>query len=229
MRTSTLALVAAVAASVALAAPSVKAAPIMTPDGSPFPDGSELLLTPAGGGSFQFLGMSIAYITITGFSGSTVVSSNSSGNEIFKYTGVEFAGFTTGGTEIGPIDVDSNGFVVRVSNRAPPPNAGRGLNSTGTFNADVLSATFTGSVGGTTVSTSLTGLASGTVTYTRDSNLDLFVDQSTWTVPGQFCIDRSCTRVPLNATFTGVSEPTTMAVLGLAVTGLVAARRRRAA
>lgn len=82
------------------------------------------------------------------------------------------------------------------------------------------------------MTTSLSSIPNGSATFSK-VNGDVYVAED-WpnSIPGQFSVDGGPnTSVPLTATTTSLTalpEPATMALLGLPMLGMLAARRRRA-
>lgn len=213
-----------------IAATPVSAAPVFTGNGDPFPMGGEVLLT----GSFDTPFGHVNNIVISNYNLQNIAFMG--GNQTVTYT-ADFTNYFINGGVATPVTFTGGTFVARVMGRSS-------LFQTGTFNAQLLDATFSGAIMGNAViaridpATPTVGTVTFTGPVTQNGNLGFLVDTD-FNVRGQFNVNGGpFTDAPLRGTSqpqgTGVvdvPEPGAGAVFGVFVGGLTAlvgiARRRK--
>jgi hypothetical protein len=249
-------LVRAGAAAVALStfATGANAALVASPNGDPFPLGSLVTLTPSAAFPTPF-GW-VREILLSGFENNPSIQPNTptSGDYRYRYFSTifsnDFWSTATGGSQVGTYEgtVGGAGFAVDIFDRG-------GFTTTGTFDAEIISATFNGTaydmssgiLGTLTTQVSGTVPTEGTATFTEIGGT-LYVETS-FEVEGQFegrdpngnCLDPSgavvsCPAfadVPLDGDSnpsqpSAVPLPATLALLLPGLLGMAGLRRRKA-
>jgi len=186
------------------------AAPVFTPFGDPFPAGSTVQLLPDAPGFFTTPFGDVEEITLSDFS--LISTSPSGGDIVYTYSATFFNEFldAPGGNVVGSFTGTTSAFSVTIFGRA-------GAFDTGSYSAEITSATFTGDVIDNFGSTVLSGLitdidplvpTTGTAIFTgpvtQNGTLGLLADTE-FDVAGRFSTDGgdTFTDTPL----TGISNP----------------------
>jgi hypothetical protein len=197
-----------------------EAAPVPTPDGDPFPAGSVAILT---GGPYTTPFGTFDMTTVANFDG--FILDATGGNEIYTYNGpTQTVTFDNNGV-FSTFTLTNGQVEVEIFNRTSPFERG-------TFNAQMLMATWTGTIDGESVVAQINPDVPtlGTITFTGDPNAHgllvdyLFHNETEFSLNGGPFVPTPLTGVPA-----AVPETTTWAMMLLGFAGLCFASSRRAA
>ncbi len=212
----------AAATSLALAVSigAAQGAPVPTPDGDPFPAGSVAILT---GGPYTTPFGTFDMTTVANFDGFSLQTNG--GNEFYTYIGpTQTVTFDNGGV-FSTFTLTNGDVEVEIFARSNPFERG-------TFAAQMLMATWTGTIDGQSVVAQINPDVPtlGTITYTAESNVRgllvdyLFNNETEFSVNGSPFVSTPLTGVPAV-----IPEATTWAMMLMGFAGLCLASYRRAA